>query len=40
MTWSDLESPRKRMFHRITGWLVVIGGSLASYAIVVFLNSR
>lgn len=33
----EIESPQKRLFHRITGWLVVVAGSFASFAAVNFL---
>lgn len=36
----EIESPRKRLFHRITGWLVLGLGSFASYAVLTFLRTH
>jgi hypothetical protein len=34
------ETPRQRLFHRITGWIVLAGGSFASYAAIAFLMTH
>lgn len=36
----ELESPRKRLFHRITGWLVVLAGSGVSVFVFNFLATH
>lgn len=37
MPTEEVESPGKRMFHLVTGWIVVLGGSFLSYGVVTFL---